>query len=132
MPDLEPTLPSTSVPSEPGANGPSPLPGPPGDRPKPRGLLPVPPEVIQHVDAYLNSLETHGMVATPEQRDRIIHDLTLQWHYGGDVVVIRESPQGYEVLASGDEVWEFLRTTPEEQKRGVKVHTLSPWGMLQL
>ena len=51
MPDLEPTTPSSSVPPQPAANG-APT------KAKPKGLLPVPPEVEQRVDAYIKSLET--------------------------------------------------------------------------
>src|SRR5215472_12258995 len=53
-------------------------------RPKPRGLLPVPPEVeaaIAEDDASL--WEQHRIIPTAEERRRQIDSLTLQYYYGG-------------------------------------------------
>ena len=122
MPDLEPTTPPTPVPA---ANG-APV------KPKPKGLLPVPAEVIERVDRYLKPLEADGFVATPEQRDKFIHDYTLQWHYGGDIVVMRHTPQGYEILASGDEVWEFDRNASDEEKQGTVIDRPAVWDGIQM
>jgi hypothetical protein len=56
-------------------------------RPKPRGLLPVPPEVeavVAEDDSSL--LEEHGIIPTSEDRQRQVNSLTLQYDYGGQDV----------------------------------------------
>lgn len=71
-------------------------------RPKPRGLLPVPPEVeaaVVEEDAGL--LNEHGIVPTQEDRQRQVNSLTLQYYYEGHDVAYRLTPQGVELLAAG-------------------------------
>jgi hypothetical protein len=71
-------------------------------RPKPRGLLPVPPEVeaaIAEEDASL--LKEFEIVPTAEDRRRQVNSLTLQYYYGGQDVAYRVVPQGVELLAAG-------------------------------
>ena len=121
MPELDATAPAT----QPTANGTAP-------RPKLKGLLPVPPEVKEKVDSYLKSIEADGFFATPEERRRFINDLTLSWHYGGDIVVLRETPDGSEVLASGDEVFEFYRNAPEEVQQGTVSDHPAVWNGIQI
>jgi hypothetical protein len=90
-------------------------------RPKPRGLLPVPPEVeaiVAKEEARL--LNEHGIVPTPEARQRMVDSLTLQYYFDGIDIAYRRTPQGVEVLAVGlEELGEFLRTVPQEQREGV-------------
>jgi hypothetical protein len=139
MPDLEPTerrdaqaAPDGPAPNGPGArNAANPSGSGRDAKPKPKGLLPVPQEVIDVVDAYIKSFAGEWEFS-PQDRERIIHGLALQWHYGGETVVQRRTERGYEVLASGDEVWEFLRTASNEEKQGVQIDTLPPWDGLQL
>jgi hypothetical protein len=45
---------------------------------------------------------------------------------------MRRTPKGYEVLASGDEVWEYLRNTPAEQKHGVVIHNPGVWEGIEV
>src|SRR5262249_19505115 len=81
--------------------------------PRPRGLLPVPPEVEAEV---ARQEANHPM--TPEYRKTLRDRLTLE-HYFPDVeVAFRRTPEGIEVLAAGlDEIAEFRRTRrlPERQ-----------------
>jgi hypothetical protein len=71
-------------------------------RPKPRGLLPIPPEVEAAVaddDALL--LEEHGLIPTSEDRQRQVNSQTLQYYYEGHDVAYRLTPLGVELLAVG-------------------------------
>jgi hypothetical protein len=71
-------------------------------RPKPRGLLPVPPEVEAAVAEDDSSLlKQYGIVPTSEDRQRQVNSLTLQYYYGGHDVAYRLTPRGVELLADG-------------------------------
>src|SRR4051812_36323239 len=92
-------------------------------RPKPRGLLPVPPEVeaiIAKEEARLLSEE--GIVPTPEARQRMVGSFTLQYYYEGLYVAHRPTPQGPEVLAVGhEEIGQLLRGMDQEERLKIKV-----------
>jgi hypothetical protein len=91
--------------------------------PKPRGLLPVPPEVADSVarsDASL--LRERGIQVTPEARQRSLDYQTLNWYYDNSLVLYRRTPQGIEVLAVGsDEISEFLKDHPLETLGGAVI-----------
>jgi hypothetical protein len=92
-------------------------------RPKPKGLLPVPPEV----EAVIAKEETRllhdkGIVPTPEARRRLLDSLTLQYYYEGFYVAYRPTPQGPEVLAVGHEpIGQLLRSLDQEERLKIKV-----------
>src|SRR4051812_3009948 len=70
--------------------------------PKPRGLLPVPPEVQEFVDREEERIaREHGVRIVPEAKQRMRDDLTLQYYYEGSYVASRRTAQGVEVLAVG-------------------------------
>jgi hypothetical protein len=70
--------------------------------PKPRGLLPVPPEVQEAVDREEARIaREHGITIVPEARKRMMDDLTLQYYYDGAYVASQRTTQGVEVLAVG-------------------------------
>jgi hypothetical protein len=87
-------------------------------RPKPHGLLPIPPEieaVVAREEARLH--REYGITPTPEARQRMVDSLTLQYYFDGIDVAYRHTTQGVEVVAVGlDEVGELIRTTPQEQR----------------
>jgi hypothetical protein len=86
-------------------------------RPKPKGLLPVPPEVealVAREDARL--LKEHGIVPTAEDHQRQQDSLTLQYYFEGYDVAYRRTPQGVEVLAVGPtEIGELLHRKSQEE-----------------
>jgi hypothetical protein len=86
-------------------------------RPKPRGLLPVPPEVeavVTREEARL--LKERGIVPTPEARRRMVDSLTLQYYYEGFDVAYRATPAGAEVLAVGhEEIGRLVRGMSQEE-----------------
>jgi hypothetical protein len=92
-------------------------------RPKPRGLLPVPLEV----EAILSKEESrlfneHGIVPTPEARQRLVNSFTLQYYYEGFYLAYRPTPQGPEVLAVGhEEIGQLLRGLDQEQRLQITV-----------
>jgi hypothetical protein len=90
-------------------------------RPKPHGLIPIPPEVeaiVAREETRL--LKEHGITPTPEARQRMVASLTLQYYFDGIDIAYRHTPQGVEVVAVGlEEVGELIRTTPQEQREGV-------------
>ena len=92
-------------------------------RPKPRGLLPIPEEVkriIAKEEARL--LNEHGIVPTPEARQRMVDSFTLQYYYEGFYVAYRPTSQGPEVLAVGDkEIGRLLRGMDQEERLKIKV-----------
>jgi hypothetical protein len=87
-------------------------------RPKPRGLLPVPPEETQVVEGEANRLrQSRGIVITDEARRRMMDDLTMQFYYEGYCIAHRRMADGVEVLAVGiDEIgrW-FDQATPSDR-----------------
>src|SRR3954447_17808060 len=90
-------------------------------RPKPHGLIPIPPEVETVVAREeLRLLKEHGITPTPEARQRMVDSLTLQYYFDGIDIAYRRTSQGVEVVAVGlEEVGELIRTTPQEQRAGV-------------
>jgi hypothetical protein len=90
-------------------------------RPKPHGLIPIPPEVeavVAREETRL--LNDHGITPTPEAKQRMVASLTLQYYFDGIDIAYRHTPQGVEVVAVGlEEVGELIRTTPQEQREGV-------------
>jgi hypothetical protein len=92
-------------------------------RPKPRGLLPVPPEVEAAVAEDDSSLlQEHGIVPTSEDRQRQVNSLTLQYYYGGYDVAYRVTPQGVEVLATGlSEIRELVQGVSQEELLTIKI-----------
>lgn len=85
---------------------------------RPEKLLPVPPEVAEHVEKEAARAQAeHGFALTPEARQRMLNDGTLDWYYHDQWVSYRETPQGVEVLAEGLEEMGALagRLTPEER-----------------
>jgi hypothetical protein len=94
--------------------------------PKPRGLLPVPPEVVEDVartDARL--LRELGASMTPEARKRALDHGTLNWYYDNAYIAYRRTPEGVEVLAVGhDEVRQYMKDHPLETRRDVVIDTV--------
>ena len=88
--------------------------------PKPRGLLPVPPEVAESVARMeAEMLEKLGGPITPEARQRSLDYQTLNWYYDNTEVLYRRTPQGIEVLAAGsEEIDEYLKDHPLETLGG--------------
>jgi hypothetical protein len=91
--------------------------------PKPRGLLPVPPEIaeaVSHEEA--RCLREHGTAIAPEARQRMLDDLTLQYYYEGAYVASRRTPQGIEVLAVGrDEANQYRKSHLPESRMDVRI-----------
>jgi hypothetical protein len=92
-------------------------------RPKPRGLLPVPPEVEAAVAEEESSLlKEHGIVATSEDRQRQVNSLTLQYYYGGLDVAYRLTPEGVELLAAGlSEIRQLVQGMDQEELLAIKI-----------
>jgi hypothetical protein len=92
-------------------------------RPKPRGLLPVPPEVEAAVAEDDSSLlNRHGIVPSEEDRRRQLNSLTLQYYYGGHDVAYRLTPQGVELLAAGlSEIRQLVQGMSQEDLLSLKI-----------
>jgi hypothetical protein len=90
---------------------------------KPRGLLPVPPEVeaaVAEDDALLG--REYGIVPTAEDRQRQLNSLTLQYHYGGHDVAYRVTPAGVELLADGlVEIRELTQRMSQEELLAINI-----------
>ncbi len=94
--------------------------------PKPRGLLPVPPEVAESV-ARLEAqiLRELGAPMTAEARQRELDYGTLNWYYDNAYIAYRRTPEGVEVLAVGaEEVDQFCNDHPLETRRDVRIGTV--------
>jgi hypothetical protein len=91
-------------------------------RPKPRNLLPVPPEVAEHVEKEAARAQAeYGFSLTQEARQRMLNEGTLDWFYRDQWVSYRETAQGVEILAVGlEEVGELARRLTDEERSGVK------------
>jgi hypothetical protein len=72
-----------------------------------RGLLPTPPEMIERLERLLN-----GFLATPEERKRLLDEMTLQHYFLGYYIAHRSTPDGVEVLAVEDEIKPYLQSLP--------------------
>lgn len=92
-------------------------------RPKPRGLLPVPPEVEAAVAEGDASLwEQRRIVPTAEERRRQIDSLTLQYYYGGYDVAYRITSQGVELLAAGlTEIRQLVHGMGQDELLTIKI-----------
>lgn len=105
-----PTKSKTKRPAKPAARKPAEskkLPRPPVP-----GLLPVPPEVLELLE---QELKNHPV--TDKERKRLTNFWTLQYYYGGEGVVYRNTPQGVEILAVGEDITTFFRTLPPDAPR---------------
>jgi hypothetical protein len=91
--------------------------------PKPRGLIPVPPEVAEWVAGIeARVLRELGGPLDPEAKQRILADGTLNYYYDGTYIAHRRTPQGVEVLAVGpEEVYKYLDDHPSETRQDVVV-----------
>ena len=88
-----------------------------------RGLLPTPPEI-----AELVAREVDRLPMTTEARQRITHDWTLQYYFGGHEVAYRKTPKGVQVLAAGlEEIGQLLRRLPYSQQKGIVFGHPEPW-----
>ena len=88
-----------------------------GPLPKPRGLLPVPPEIAEEV---ARDQVTHQPNFSVEYAKSTRDDWTLRYYYEGEMVACRTTPEGIEVLAVGpEEVGRFFEETPPENQQGV-------------
>jgi hypothetical protein len=90
-----------------------------GPHPKPRGLLPVPPEIALEVSR-------DQALRQPNYSDdyaKLTRDAwTLTYYYEGEMVAYRSTTEGIEIVAVGPkEVGQYLRVTPAEERRGVVV-----------
>lgn len=93
------------------------------DRPKPRGLLRVPPEVEAAVALDDSSLfERHGIIPTTEDRQRQVNSLTLQYYYWGHDIAYRLTPQGVELLAAGlSEIRQLVESMSQDELLTIKI-----------
>jgi len=90
-----------------------------GPLPKPRGILPVPPEIAEEVS---REQAAHQPYYTDEYAQLTRHDWTLRYYYEGEMVAFRSTPEGVEVLAVGpEEVGRFHDETPPENRQGVMI-----------
>ena len=96
------------------------------DIPKPRGLLPVPPEVeasIANVEAQIAS--EHGIQIAQEAKQWMRDEWTLRYYYDNAYVAYRRTPQGVEVLAVGwDEASKYRKDHPQETRQDVMIGTV--------
>lgn len=86
----------------------------PKKRPRPPvpGLLPTPPEVLAFVESELKDYPVY-----PSERQRLLNIGTLQYYYGGESVVYRNTSEGVEVLAVGDDIRDFFKRLRPETPR---------------
>ena len=90
-----------------------------GPLPKPRGLLPVPPEIAEEL-AHVQASHEPGF--SDEYARMTCDDWTLRYYYEGETVASRSTPAGVEVLAVGwEEVSRFFEQTPDAEQQGVMI-----------
>jgi len=90
-----------------------------GPLPKPRGLLPVPPEIAEEVTREQASQQPYY---TDDYAKLTRDNWTLTYYYEGETVASRSTPEGIEVLAVGpEEVRRFYQETPPENRQGVMI-----------
>src|SRR6516165_8713411 len=88
-----------------------------GPLPKPRGLLPVPPEITEELSRVQ---AVHQLRFTTDYAKSTLDDWTLRYYYEGEEVACRSTPEGVEVMAVGPaEVRQFYEETPPEKRQGV-------------
>jgi hypothetical protein len=91
--------------------------------PRPRGLLPVPPQVDESVACEVDRLaRENGIEVTPPAKQRMRDDLVLQYYYEGAYIAYRRTPQGIEVVAVGeDESQRYREEHPPESRMDVRI-----------
>jgi hypothetical protein len=90
-----------------------------GPLPKPRGLLPVPPEIAEEIAREQASEQPYY---TDDYAKLTRDNWTLTYYYEGETVASRSTPEGIEVLAVGpEEVRRFFQETPPENRQGVMI-----------
>jgi hypothetical protein len=91
--------------------------------PKPRGLIPVPPEVAQWMaDLEARVFRELGGPLDPEAKQRILADWTLNYYYDGTYIAHRRTSQGVEVVAVGpEEVRKYMKEHPPETRQDVRI-----------
>lgn len=90
-----------------------------GPLPKPRGLLPVPPEIAEEVSREQAAEQPFYM---DDYAKLTRDDWTLRHYYEGETVAWRSTPEGVEVLAVGwDEIGWIYEETPPENRQGVMI-----------
>jgi len=90
-----------------------------GPLPKPRGLLPVPPEIAEEV-AREQAAEQPNY--TDDYAKLTRDDWTLRYYYEGEEVACKTTPEGVEVLAVGpEEVRRLYQETSPENRQGVMI-----------
>jgi hypothetical protein len=91
-----------------------------GPLPKPRGLLPVPPEIDEEL---ARAQAAHPLKKFSDDYAKTTRDdWTLRYYYEGEEVACRSTPEGIEVLAVGpEEVRRFYQETPPENRSGVMI-----------
>jgi hypothetical protein len=91
--------------------------------PKPRGLLPVPPEVAKIVAAMeARLLGERNIQISAEARQRSLDNETLNWYYDNAYIAYRRTPRGVEVLAVGqEEADQYRKDHPPETRRDVVI-----------
>lgn len=88
-----------------------------GPLPKPRGLLPVPPEIAEEI-----ARDQAAYHYADEYAKMTCDDWTLRYYYEGEMVASRSTPEGVEVLAVGpEEVGRYYEETPQEKRQGVMI-----------
>jgi len=82
---------------------------------KPRGLLPVPPEVEDEIRRQEAKVEM-----SPAYRKTLRDRMTLAYYFEDIDVAFRRTSEGIEVLAAGfDEIAELRKTNTHEALQGV-------------
>jgi hypothetical protein len=90
-----------------------------GPLPKPRGLLPVPPEIAEELTREQASQQPYY---TDDYAKLTRDNRTLTYYYEGETVACRSTAEGIEVLAVGpQEVRRFYQETPPENRQGVMI-----------
>jgi hypothetical protein len=90
-----------------------------GPLPKPRGLLPVPPEIT---DELSRVQAAHQPGFSSDYAKSTLEDWTLRYYYEGEMVACRTTPEGIEVLAVGpEEIGRFFDKAPPEEQQGVVI-----------
>lgn len=92
-------------------------------RPKPRGLLPVPPAVHEHVGREQERFISEHK-ANPDESaiKNMLDSLTLQYYYEGCDVAYRVTPEGVDVLAVGhEEIGRLVREADEQQRASIEI-----------
>jgi len=90
-----------------------------GPLPKPRGLLPVPPEIAEDI---AREQAAHQPYYTDDYAKLTRDDWTLRYYYEGEEIACRSTPEGVEVLAVGPaEVRRFFQEAPPEVQQDVMI-----------